>query len=395
MGPGGTRQHPTGVRGIMQITEDHSGTLGVGGLDAARMSSLREHCARARGQAPPPPRAFMSLIARGWHSPRSTSASATSRSSTSWPGEAEARSGPLERRQEGAAAARASPSNYPASETGLPKGGCRWPSSTACAGITTCCSRMRRRTGRVSVHSPPPPGRRRRVPETESNNNCKWGPYIGGFVPPPTHGSRYLTLTALEIVLGVDNIIFISILVGRLPPEQRARARMIGLGLAMVMRIALLLSLAWMMPLAKHRCSRSSARAFPDADLILLFGGIAPAREVRDRDPQLARGRGHGCPRRAPPGRLLRHAPAEQGMGQHAHPCARDRPVLPHRGDYVPADAPQSWLSPTTRSAPMQLRDTSLALAIDPGLVRTERLLGRHEARPRRRGLRRSASGVR
>ena len=43
-----------------------------------------------------------------------------------------------------------------------------------------------------------------------------------------------LTLTALEIVLGVDNIIFISILVGRLPPEQRARARIIGLGLAMV-----------------------------------------------------------------------------------------------------------------------------------------------------------------
>jgi predicted tellurium resistance membrane protein TerC len=57
------------------------------------------------------------------------------------------------------------------------------------------------------------------------------------------------TLTALEIVLGVDNIIFISILVGRLPPEQRQRARVIGLGLAMFMRIALLLSLAWMMRL--------------------------------------------------------------------------------------------------------------------------------------------------
>ena len=57
------------------------------------------------------------------------------------------------------------------------------------------------------------------------------------------------TLTALEIVLGVDNIIFISILVGRLPEAQRQRARVIGLGLAMFTRIALLLSLAWVMTL--------------------------------------------------------------------------------------------------------------------------------------------------
>ena len=54
-----------------------------------------------------------------------------------------------------------------------------------------------------------------------------------------------LSLTALEIVLGVDNIIFISILVGRLPTAERQRARLIGLALAMVMRIGLLLTLAW------------------------------------------------------------------------------------------------------------------------------------------------------
>jgi predicted tellurium resistance membrane protein TerC len=58
-----------------------------------------------------------------------------------------------------------------------------------------------------------------------------------------------LTLTGLEIVLGVDNIIFISILVGRLAPGERQRARVLGLGLAMVTRIALLLTLAWMMRL--------------------------------------------------------------------------------------------------------------------------------------------------
>jgi predicted tellurium resistance membrane protein TerC len=82
-----------------------------------------------------------------------------------------------------------------------------------------------------------------------------------------------LTLTALEIVLGVDNIIFISILVGRLPPEQRARARMIGLGLAMVMRIGLLLSLAWMMRLTDPLFS-VFRQGFSGRDLILLGGGL-------------------------------------------------------------------------------------------------------------------------
>ena len=57
------------------------------------------------------------------------------------------------------------------------------------------------------------------------------------------------TLTALELVLGVDNIVFISILAGKLPPAQRDRARRIGLGLAMFMRIALLLSIAWVIRL--------------------------------------------------------------------------------------------------------------------------------------------------
>ena len=53
-----------------------------------------------------------------------------------------------------------------------------------------------------------------------------------------------LTLTMLEIVLGIDNIVFISILTGKLPPEQRKRGRTIGLGLAMIMRILLLLSIS-------------------------------------------------------------------------------------------------------------------------------------------------------
>ena len=71
------------------------------------------------------------------------------------------------------------------------------------------------------------------------------------WVTSPEAWIALLTLTALEIVLGIDNIIFISILVGRLPEHQRQRARMQGLGLAMFTRIALLLSLAWVMRLTE------------------------------------------------------------------------------------------------------------------------------------------------
>lgn len=81
------------------------------------------------------------------------------------------------------------------------------------------------------------------------------------------------TLTALEIVLGIDNIIFISILVGRLPKPQQQSARVLGLGLAMLTRILLLLSLAWVMgltaPLFAVLDYEISGR-----DLILLGGGL-------------------------------------------------------------------------------------------------------------------------
>jgi predicted tellurium resistance membrane protein TerC len=81
------------------------------------------------------------------------------------------------------------------------------------------------------------------------------------------------TLTALEIVLGVDNIIFISILVGRLPPHERQRGRVIGLGLAMFTRIALLLSLAWMMRLTSPLFA-VLGHEVSGRDLILLGGGL-------------------------------------------------------------------------------------------------------------------------
>ncbi|MEY3220258.1 MAG: integral rane protein YkoY family [Pseudomonadota bacterium] len=81
------------------------------------------------------------------------------------------------------------------------------------------------------------------------------------------------TLTALEIVLGIDNIIFISILVGRLPEKQRDQARFIGLGLAMGTRILLLLSLTWMMKLTTP-LFEVFAHTFSGRDLIMLGGGL-------------------------------------------------------------------------------------------------------------------------
>ena len=82
-----------------------------------------------------------------------------------------------------------------------------------------------------------------------------------------------VTLTALEIVLGVDNIIFISILVSRLPEEQRQRARVLGLGFAMATRIGLLLSLAWVMTLVDPLFT-IFGKEISGRDLILIGGGL-------------------------------------------------------------------------------------------------------------------------
>ena len=82
-----------------------------------------------------------------------------------------------------------------------------------------------------------------------------------------------LTLTALEIVLGIDNIVFISVLVSRLPEHQRQRARVQGLALAMVTRIALLLSLAWIMQLTSPLFTLMQ-NEISGRDLILILGGL-------------------------------------------------------------------------------------------------------------------------
>jgi predicted tellurium resistance membrane protein TerC len=82
-----------------------------------------------------------------------------------------------------------------------------------------------------------------------------------------------VTLTALEIVLGIDNIIFISILTGKLPVEQREKARLTGLFLAMFMRVALLFSLTWLMGLTEPLFTILNT-GISGRDLILISGGL-------------------------------------------------------------------------------------------------------------------------
>ena len=93
------------------------------------------------------------------------------------------------------------------------------------------------------------------------------------WITSPEAWIALLTLTLLEIVLGIDNIIFISILAGKLPPEQQGKARTIGLGLAMVMRIGLLFSLTWIMRLTAPLFT-VVGEEISGRDLVLIIGGL-------------------------------------------------------------------------------------------------------------------------
>ena len=84
-----------------------------------------------------------------------------------------------------------------------------------------------------------------------------------------------ITLTALEIILGIDNIIFIAILAGKLPAAQQARARRLGLSLALITRVLLLMSLTWLMGLTKPLFTLPVLEhGLSGRDLILLLGGL-------------------------------------------------------------------------------------------------------------------------
>lgn len=94
-----------------------------------------------------------------------------------------------------------------------------------------------------------------------------------GWLSDPQVWLGLATLTALEIVLGIDNIIFIAILAAKLPPHQQARARTVGLGWAMVSRIGLLLSLTWIMRLAEPLFTIVTME-ISGRDIVLIAGGL-------------------------------------------------------------------------------------------------------------------------
>ena len=105
-------------------------------------------------------------------------------------------------------------------------------------------------------------------------------------ITDPANWIALLTLTMLEIVLGIDNIVFISILAGKLPPEQAGRARVIGLAVAMGTRILLLLSLAWVIRLT-NPIFTVLEQEISGRDLILILGGLfllaKSTREIHER----------------------------------------------------------------------------------------------------------------
>ncbi|WAC42968.1 TerC family protein [Pseudomonas sp. SL4(2022)] len=93
------------------------------------------------------------------------------------------------------------------------------------------------------------------------------------WIADPTAWLGLFTLIVLEIVLGIDNLVFIAILADKLPPEQRDRARLIGLSLALLMRLGLLASIAWLVTLTEPLIE-VFGKSFSGRDLIMLFGGV-------------------------------------------------------------------------------------------------------------------------
>ncbi len=110
----------------------------------------------------------------------------------------------------------------------------------------------------------------------------------------------FLTLTGLELVLGIDNIVFISILAGKLPAEQQQRARTIGLALAMLIRVALLFSISWVIGLTAPLFT-VLGQEISGRDIILIVGGLfLIAKSTHEIHGKLEGEEGHASARVAP-----------------------------------------------------------------------------------------------
>lgn len=114
------------------------------------------------------------------------------------------------------------------------------------------------------------------------------------FLADPQIWIAFLTLTALELVLGIDNIIFISILAGKLPEDQQPKARFIGLSMALIMRVILLFSLSWIIGLTAPLFT-AFGQEISGRDLVLLVGGLfLIAKSTHEIHGNLEGETGHG-----------------------------------------------------------------------------------------------------
>lgn len=102
------------------------------------------------------------------------------------------------------------------------------------------------------------------------------------WIADPTAWLGLATLIVLEIVLGIDNLVFIAILADKLPPHLRDRARVLGLSLALLMRLGLLASISWMVTLTEP-LFEVFGKSFSGRDLIMLFGGVFLLFKATDR----------------------------------------------------------------------------------------------------------------
>jgi len=120
------------------------------------------------------------------------------------------------------------------------------------------------------------------------------------WISEPQAWIAFLTLTALELVLGIDNIVFISILAGKLPPGERKKARTVGLALAMITRVLLLLSLSWIIRLTAPLFTVMS-QEISGRDLILIGGGLfLLGKSTYEIHGKLEGEEGHGSARVGP-----------------------------------------------------------------------------------------------
>ena len=117
------------------------------------------------------------------------------------------------------------------------------------------------------------------------------------WIADPSIWAGLVTLVVIELVLGIDNLVFIAILAEKLPPAQRDRARITGLMLAMVMRLLLLASISWLVTLTKPLIAFRDF-SFSARDLIMLFGGLfllfKATVELNAITPPSAKGRNSG-----------------------------------------------------------------------------------------------------